>query len=350
MFRKILLYLLAATLLYACEKQPFSVNTRNREDVTILYGLLNPADTLHYIKVYKGFLTEGNAYEAAKDLHNYSYIDSIDVYMEEYQGDAYIRTINFDTTTAIPKDSGTFAYPLQVLYSAPANLQQDCRYVLYVKNKYSPKIVRSETSIVGSLFMTRPAITLSKEINILEQQQLIRFRAANSIYYCEVLMHYHYTESMKDGSNRHGVVSWKVGGIHGQANPNSTIMQELTVSYQGYQFFQKIGSGITDDPEVRSRHTDSIVIQIYKTGEEMYKYLLASSASTGLNQERLTYTNIYSYASPSDMAAGKSDGLALGLFSTSGSDRFTFRDLGTISRDSLFHGRFTKHLKFTDIY
>lgn len=345
-----ILFILFFTCLISCEEKPFSINTQNKQDITIIYGFLDPQETTHYIKIYKGFLTEGNAFEAAKDLHNYSYIDSIEVYMEEYSGSQWLRNIPFDTTTCIPKDSGTFAYPLQVLYKCDATLNNSYHYILYVKNRYNSKIVRCETDLVGNIYLIRPIIVLSKEISINENQQIIRFRADTNIHYFEVRLNYYYTETLKDGSSRSGEpVSWKVGTTH-KSNNTTNNSQELTLSFQGYQFFQTIGNSIADDPNVTSRHTDSIVIQIHKAGEDMYKYILASAASTGLNQERLTYTNIESYASSDDLNAGKNDNLALGLFSSLSDNRFTFRDFGKVSRDSLFYGRFTKHLKFTDIY
>lgn len=342
--------ILLLSVLLSCEKKPFSIHTQNKEDITIVYGLLDPQENTHHIKIYKGFLTGGNAYEAAKDIHNYSYIDSIDVYMEEYNGDQLVRTIPFDTTTSIPKDSGTFAYPLQVLYQCQATLNPKYHYALYIKNKYSPKIVKCETDMVGSIHLINPILTASRLISIGEKQQIIRYKADANIYYCEVSLHYYYTEKLADGTNRCGnPVHWKVGSTQG-ASTSGNSMQDLSVSYQGYLFFQKLGSEIEDDPNVTSRHTDSIVIQIHKAGEDMYKYILASSASTGLNQDRLTYTNIRSYASEPDLLAGRTDNLALGLFSSLSDDRFTFRDFGKMSRDSLFYGRFTKHLHFTDIY
>ncbi len=50
------------------------------------------------------------------------------------------------------------------------------------------------------------------------------------------------------------------------------------------------------------------------------------------------------------MAAGRENRNGIGIFSSKGITRYVFRDLSIVSRDSLFYGRHTKHLKFTDIY
>ncbi len=342
-----LIPILLLILFAACEAKEFSVNTENPKEITIVYGLLQPEETTHYLKIYKGFLTEGSVFDAAKDIHNYSYIDSIDVYLNEYKGKQLLRSILFDTTTCVPKDSGSFTYPLQILYTAQAKLDKDLHYEIVIRNRYSGKVVKAETEIVGDVLVTKP-MRYSKELNIGYNTQNIRFREAANTYYYEASLTYYYTELLEDHSTRQGKpVLWKLGNC---AFEPTAFYKELNISYQGEVFYRKIAEAIADDPSVVSRHTDSIVLCIHTAGKDLYKYMLASSASTGLNQERLTYSNIRSYENEEAAAENKTDGNALGIFSTKGTNTVMFRDFGIVSRDSLLHGKHTKHLKFTDIY
>ena len=336
----------AIGLFSACEKKDFSVNSDKKEEVTVVYGLLNPDVRQQYIKVYKGFLTEGSAYEAAKDPGFYSYADSIDVCVEEYNGQKLIRSIAFDTTTSIPKDSGLFAYPGQILYTAQVKLNRNYRYVLIVKNKYSQKVITSETNIVGDVYVTYPPLNLSKEISFPESDLRLKYKHKEGVEpSCyEAYYFYYYTEVMADGSSvQREPVVWYVG-------EDFSATPRMTIPYHGETFYQKIAEKITDSRDVKSRHTDSIVLYLYKGGEDLYKYISANTAGTGLNQERLHYTNIRSYATPADYAEKREDHLSTGIFSSKGIMRVTFRDLAIVSRDSLFQGRFTGHLKFTDVY
>lgn len=335
-------------LLLACEKKDFSVNSDKKEEVTIVYGLLNPDVRQQYIKIYKGFLTEGNVYEAVKDPSNYSYADSIDVAIEEYNGQKLLRCIAFDTTTSLPKDSGLFAYPGQIVYTAQIKLNKNYRYVLNIKNRYSQKIITAETDIVGDVFVTYPPLNMSKEISFPENDLRLKYKqreGVNPSCY-EAYYFYYYTEVMADGSSiQQEPVVWYIG-------KDFSATPRMTIPYKGETFYQKIAEKIalTDSKDVKSRHTDSIVLYLYKGGENLYKYISASTVGTGLNQERLRYTNIHSYATPADRAANREDHLATGIFSSKGIMRVTFRDLAIVSRDSLFKGRFTGHLKFTDVY
>ncbi|MBO7625477.1 MAG: DUF4249 family protein [Bacteroidales bacterium] len=344
---RFLLYTTLFALLFtSCGKTDFSVNSPKREEVTIVYGLLDPDATVHYIKIYKGFLTEGSAYEAAKDPHYYSYLDSISVQMEEYKGEKLVRTIPFDTSTAIPKDSGLFAYPEQCLYRANAKLNTDYRYRLRIENRYTGKIVTAETELVGDIYITYPWLNSGKEITFPESDLQIKYKNRSGVSPAcyEALFSYYYTEELADGSKRQGKpVDWYVG-------KDFNNQPRMSIPYHGESFYRKIAEGIKTDPAVRARHTNSIVLTLYNGGSDLLKYIQASSIGTGMNQEKIGYTNLHSYASEADWKAGMEDRNGIGIFSSKGVKKAVFRDLSIVSRDSLFYGRYTKHLKFTDVY
>ena len=330
----------------SCEKKDFSVNSPKNEEVTVVYGLLDPDAGTHYIKIYKGFLTEGSAYDAAKDPSRYSYGDSIDVRIDEYNGSKLVRSIRFDTTTAIPKDSGLFSYPIQCLYCAKARLKPEYRYLLHIENRYSHKIIEAETQLVGDIYITYPVLNLAREISFPESDLRIKYKNKSGVPPAcyEASITYHYTETLNNGNTRRGEpVVWYVG-------KDFYNTPRMSIPFQGETFFRKIAEGVKDDPEVKSRHTDSIVLNLYKGADDLFKYIQASTIGTGINQEKIGYTNIRSYASPEAFAEGKSDDNGLGIFSSKGVTHAIFRDLSISSRDSLFYGRHTKHLKFTDIY
>ena len=330
----------------ACEKKDFSVNSPKREEVTIVYGLLDPDAKEHYIKIYKGFLTEGNAYEAARNPRNYSYADSISVRIEEYDGEKLLRTIPFDTTTSIPKDSGLFAYPEQCLYKATAKLNPNHRYRLLIENRHTHKITIAETRLVGDIYITYPALNYSREVSFPENDLQIKYKNKSGVSPAcyEAVFTYYYTEELESGGKRQGKpVVWYVG-------KDFNNQPKMSIPYFGETFFRRIADGIPRNDSVKSRHTDSIVLTIYKGGADLLKYIQASSVGTGINQEKAGYTNLHSYASPENMASGIEDKNCIGIFSTKGTSRNVFRDLSITSRDSLFYGRYTKHLKFTDVY
>ena len=327
-------------LLAACERD-FSVNA-DYEDFPIVFGLMEGSEDVHYVKVYKSFVTEHNAYDAAKDIHLYSYIDSVEVYMEERDAkDTLIRTILFDTTTEIPKYPGVFAFPTQILYKTNAKLDINYKYQLFVYNRFTKKMAYSQPiPLVGDVTIKRPAPAATL-ITITEGQFTIEYISAKNAHLHEFELTFYYSEIMKDHSVRQGKpVVWNMGKQPVQANSIGIVSYIVP---RGGMFFQRIGSEVADDENVVSRHTDSIVLSIFSAGRDWYLYLLANRPSSGINQNRLDYTNISAYNKENN-----EEKYALGVFSSRELTSKMFPNF--YSSDSLLYGRYTKHLKFTNIY
>lgn len=188
--KSILFGLFIGILLGSCTPE-LDLNAEYK-DVTVVFGLLNPSDSAHYVKIYKGFLTDGNAYEVASYLENISYIDSIDVTLEEYVNEVKIRTISLDTTTIISKDPGDFAYPLQILYYTDETLNQDANYKLKIVNKYSGKVVTGETPVVNDFLISSPT-TSTLNLNII-RESFIKFRKASNATAYDIYETFYYFE------------------------------------------------------------------------------------------------------------------------------------------------------------
>lgn len=336
MIKKVFFIALAVSFcLASCKKKDFSLNGEY-EDVTILYGLLNPKDSVHYLKIYKSFLTEGNAYDAAKNINNYSYIDSIEVTLEEYKDDKLLRTFSFDTTTAIPKDSGIFAYPLQILYKTKADLNQDYIYKVVIRNIYTNKKVVASTPLVGELKLKYPMFYINKKnsITFIPQKQELEYNKAKNAVYYEANFVFYYTEVFKNGSRHQAKpIVWDVG------NTTSEFLY-----YVGEIFLRKIKEGVKEDIQVDYRFVDSILLHIYTASNDLYLYMQATTASTGLNQDRWDFTNVKSYTWQD--GAYVEDGNALGVLSSRGQNTWMFDEFSVITLDSLLNGRYTGHLKF----
>ena len=336
MSKKVLFVVLAFSFcLASCKKKDFSLNGEY-EDVTILYGLLNPKDSVHYLKIYKSFLTEGNAYDAAKNINNFSYIDSIEVTLEEYEGEKLLRTFSFDTTTAIPKDSGIFAYPLQILYKTTADLNEDYIYKVGIRNLYTNKKVVASTPLVGKLKLKYPMFYINKNntITFIPQKQELEYNKGNNVAYYEASFELYYTEVLKNGSRRQPEsIVWNVG--------NTTTEY---IYYVGETFLRKIKEGVKEDNQVDYRFIDSVLLHIYTASNDLYLYIQSTAASTGLNQERWDYTNVKSYAW--EDGAYVEDGNALGVLSSRGVNTWMFKEISDVTYDSLLFGRYTGHLKF----
>ena len=137
------LILLASVMLFSCETD-IDVNAPY-EDITVVYGVVNPADSNHYIKINKAFLGDVNALDLAADANNFNYTaDEIEITVEEVNNSNVIKTFSTGagtvvrTVNEIPKDAGVFDNTDNVLYKfVEPNIN--------IANDYRIKIVNKET-------------------------------------------------------------------------------------------------------------------------------------------------------------------------------------------------------------
>lgn len=347
--KKVAFYLFFISFLVLCFckcKPEFSTNA-DSEPFPVVYGLLNVLDGVHYVKIYKSFLVDGNAYDAVKDIDKYSYKDSIDVYLNEYNdtNKPPIRKIKMNTATSIPKDSGLFLYPLQILYTANAILNVNYRYEIEIINPYTKTIARVKEPIA----MAR-AVTIGKpsgtELTITDRSISFEFYSGEGINRYQLLLKFYYTEDLNVGTSRQpNPIVWEIGSLV-DLSGSAGVEKSITVP-SGSIFFQKISENIQNNDGVKRRHTDSIVLEVHSAGKDWGLYIQSNLPSSGINQDRLHYSNIIAY----NMETNEPK-YATGVFSSRSVTSKKYKDLVLVngSRDSLFNGRFTGHLLFTDNY
>ena len=301
------------------------------KDVTVVFGLLNPSDSSHYVKIYKGFLTDGNAYEVASYLENISYIDSIDVALEEYVNNVLIRTITMDTTTSVPKDSGDFAYPVQILYYTSETLNQAAIYKLKIVNKYTGKVITGETPVVNDFVISSP-MTSTLNLNIV-RESFIKFKKASNATAYDIYETFYYFEVDKASGEivKNGSITRKI---------NSTMLRsqsaEISQPYKPSLIFTAIANNIEPDNSVvryRSGY-DCVEMKVWAAEDDYVTYLDVNTQSSGVVIDRNEFTNLVS-----------NDNSALGIFSSRNVSIKSY-DISNASEDSLVLGSLTGELGF----
>jgi len=314
-------------------KPDFNQNA-DYKDIAIVYGLLNPNDFTHYIKVYKAFLTNENAMIAAGELDNISYYDQIEVSVEEYINGRLNRTIPFTMTTAVPKDSGTFAYQPQVLYYSNETINENATYQLKIINRQLGKEITATTPIVGNFTISQPFSDVAAFLTA--SNATIKFRQAPNAVAYDVYLKFYYIEIDKntgDTITPNGVIDWKVTRIRSSA---STI--EISVVLN--QLFNVIASRLKKNDNV-IRHTDGVEcveLEVWGAEENYMIYLDMNEPSSSIVQDRVMYTNMVT-----------SDKSAYGIFSSRNVAKRKYKLINSPNnnaRDSLLYGSITGHLGF----
>lgn len=280
----------------ACNDKPDL--TADYKDISIAYGVLNPDEEIHYFKIYKGFITDGNALVEAGNWENVYYpVDSIEVRLEEYRNGTRIHGEILDTTTAKPKDDGFFPSPKQLLYYSDMKLNPESTYRLVIRHVNTGEEVYAETPLVSNFTIRSPVNSWNMN---LEKTFPIRFYEAENAAAYDLYLTFYYVEV----NQKTGAVEHKSLTRHLNSSPLRAIPGGSENSYQNYvpsTIYTFLEQNITPDPDV-VRYIDAVDNQPYKclrlqvwaVNDVYMNYLDAATPNQSIVQDRQVYTNFVS--------------------------------------------------------
>ena len=323
LMKKILLFSLFISLLFSC-KTDFDINAKWK-DTTVVYGLLSQNDTnnIHYIKINKAFLGNGNALVMAQNPDSSSYGNNLDVRVDEW------------TNGNQTKYPGTFYSQTQHVYKFKAALNEYAVYNLTIRNKITGKIITSSTPLVQDISIETPMPAPSTaNFHAVSPIPIEWFSAVNGKLY-QVTIRFNYWEKdldHNDSIKRH--VDWIVGSSTSQSTLGGEDMN--SISYNGSSFFQYLGNKIPSMLGVPSHVSRRMAVPnvdfIFSVAaNEFNTYLEVSSVSTGISQQPPQYTDITN---------------GIGIFSSRSNTVLPLAMQHPESVDSLFNGQYTKNLNF----
>jgi hypothetical protein len=289
-----LILLTAGILLRQCK--PIDL-TADYKDITVSYGILNIKDNVHYFKIYRGYITDGNANVAAGEWNNIYYpVDSIEVYFDEYENGHLLRSAKLDTTTVVPKDEGYFPNPKQLLYYSDWQLDPERVYRLRIVRHTSGDEIYAETVMVGNFSIRRPMVSW----NMCSENpyKIIFYSAENAAMYDLYLTFYYIEVDNATGVIEHKQISRRINGDYIRATTGTE------VAFTGFTpetFFTTIIQGIETNNRV-TRYIDSVAGQPYRcmrltawaADKNYLTYREVSNPGSSIVQNRPEYTNFIS--------------------------------------------------------
>lgn len=331
---------LFALFFVACEPD-FNINAPHR-DITIVYGILNANDSVQYVKVYKGFQSNGNHLADAANWNNLYYFDTISVSLIEYiNGNQTGRVLELDTTTAIPKEPGIFANPKQLLYYTSERLNINATYKIHIENKVTGRIVTGVTKMVAPITISAPNIPVNNGLNLTGKKGNIIFSNVNNAKGYEIYQYFNYFEVSKITGEvvKLGVVKRNITN-NTFLTENNVQFGEINKEYNPNGIYDVIAVQLAPDPTVdRYRMKEgSIVFEVWGGSESLINYLIVNQPSSSIVQERLEYTNM---VCPSDGTYKTVYGII-----SSRTDAIKKYNITAVSEDSLVKGYKTKNLGF----
>jgi hypothetical protein len=345
----LILGILLGCLFSAC-KPDFDLNAPYK-DVTVVYGILNYQDPVHYIKIYKGFQSHetGGVYLDAQNPDSIYYnVGDIDVILKEYNNKGnFIRDIRMEATNEHPKDEGIFYYDeKRIFYKTEEEIKKENSYKIVITNNKTGKVTESQgmTPIVGDFKIKTPNsidMTADKIAMTFEKAPL----ASDSCY--EFIVKLHYFEVDK---TTHNVV--KEDSI---TKVITTVGEYYEIDKNSGYYVKKFSATFYDDlaeklvPNAKviryigfkegGQYDTQLPIKIdgWAAGTSMKNYLLSNKPTSSFVQINTIYTNL-------QVTGG--DGLAFGFFSSRVKSPTQECSTRGLSEDSLVYGSKTRHLGF----
>ncbi len=299
---RVLLLLFVLGLVVASCETDFPI-TGEYEDITIVYGLLDPSSDEQYLKINKAFLGEGSAIDFAGQADSNQYADILEVVVRGFERNGsqinYVdgQEYYFDTTLIHDKDTGLFFAPTAILYKAAMDLDEDLEYELEITNTKSGKKIASSTSLVHDFRIIKPLPTFNPIVRFTadvatvfecsKAQNSNRYEMSARIYYRE----YEVNDGPEDFEIR--MHNWKMGTV--KTNPN--LHKSVKLDVKGDRFYTFMNNRVPyEDVEkektIDYRILDSLVLEVYAAGTDLNTYLDVNGVGSSLVEEKPLFTNI----------------------------------------------------------
>ena len=293
------------------------------ENIPVVYSLINPDDSIHYVKLTKTIQAGNNTNKVVKIVDSL-YYENPDVKLEiRTQTGWGVYKNKFEKTIDYLKEPGYFGSGRNEFYQLDANFSDyliegyDIFLIIDIPGK--KKTASASSKIIPYPKITQPININNKKLKISDTIPLdIRtYGCLKCDYYYEFIFRLNFTEVKIDSRKDISADLIKKNYIPG-------------ARYLEYGYlFRKIASLIEEDPEVIRREFIGIDIIIQETGKDFPDYVelgMMAADNTGK-----AFTNIVN---------------GIGIFACIFEDAQKGFGLERKSRDSLKFGQYTKHLKF----
>lgn len=308
----------------------------------VIYGLLDQSKPIQYINITKAFLGEGDALEMAKIGDSIYYNPTeLTVTLEEMKGGVAVSSEILKPVSFYTKESGLFNSDSAALYKAIKKLNPNNDYRLTVVNNKTGFIASANTPLVKSEVLGRlitfnlyenvidSSFSLVRENGLYITNKIIDWIAYENGKVYQPVIRFNYIES--DNANFSGAQSKYVDWFMPQVRltTSQSTGSRLESNFGGEEFYSYLKVKIPNDGKIRRAGKLQFILNV--GGEELDLYYQINKPSTGINQEKPSYTNVTN---------------GYGIFSCRYQSTPQRLNLSNSSLDKLINGELTSGLGF----
>lgn len=293
------------------------------KSTTIVYGLLDPVQDTQWIKINRTFLGEGNNldYALIRDSSEYKWDEFNSIRVHAIEDGEIVTTYTLQEKEISTKSiNGIFYGPAQTVYyfPTPSGLVAGRTYRLDIDFK-ERQDVSAQTQLVtpsqisflnaaGLQVRSIPLVQRTSDISFDYKTYTGSLNPDESAPIYEVALRIYFTEKTYTDASHTILVSERPVSLEyrlGSFNSNDiNSLGRIPFGINGENIFQYIGGSLKSDDNIVYQigefdptntpfeGTVAMELVAYAGGEELFTYNQVNSPTTGIIQERPTYTNV----------------------------------------------------------
>jgi hypothetical protein len=279
------------------------------QENTVVYSIVNRANTAHYIRIHKAYLDPSRSALASATVKDSLYYQNISVLIEEINNNNVVNTIVCERVDTNAMQPGIFANPDQVLYRFYTPNGMDSSSVFKLKiTRPSGAVVQAQLAPIGGFtnrdveqrifppniqnFVTFTGINWSAPSG----NHRVVFRAPRNAKSWDLTVRVVYNEWNTSGSITDSVVKtvdWPIvrRNLIRTVNTGSNVGEAIDYRIFGRDLFAYMATAIPVDPTKTRRMRGTSFILTF-TDEPLTDFLTLNTSSQSATDIRPEYTNI----------------------------------------------------------
>lgn len=263
----------------------------------VVYGLMDQSDTAHYIRVYRSFEGNGDAYVMASNYDSVYYpAKQLNVQLNCFNSQGtQTATIPLTADSSIPLPSGTFPYPKQMLYKTKTKLSLldavggNNTYQLVITNKKTGQVLSGSTMLLSDISFTRGISGSQFALNYsTTSPSSLQWLSVSGSRIYQLTIRFWYYEKIGSNPGYEQHLDWVFAPLTASTLQGGESM-EYDYNQQG--FYQLVKNSIPIIGGVY-RHADSMGV-VFTTGSDDFNtYIQLSQPSLGIDQDPPSFSDV----------------------------------------------------------
>lgn len=282
--------LLIIPFLHNSCKNDIDLLTDYKEQI-VCFGILNPNDTAHYIRVSKVFLGEGNALVFAQTQDSIQLRpENMEVRVTRVQSGIETQYWILQTDTTIPREEGIFLNPHQIVYRGVFPVLTDgSTYRLTVTDLVTGYVTTSETTVVKETSHQTPSVL--QFLNFEDAGNIgFTFHTAQYARRTQLTIRFYYDEQFIYDTTQTALryVDWVIGTSEALSNNGG---ESGTIQIGRRNFLNMLRNNVEPNPLVR-RISKRVDLYYLGAHDDLVTYIKVQQANAGSSYELPEFTNM----------------------------------------------------------